>query len=195
MKTIAIFSTPQECGDATLNFISLEDGKVLKSIVMNDFYAYDAVEIIHHYKPIYEVKFYDLCKKQRWNIHDWERHLHHIFGVYEDKECTKRLKVLKKYEDSTFTIMECSKVGEKEIPRFSEPGKPYICGVWEYKAAVCEKTKEEIYHPEWDDFMLALKEETGIYWPREERMCLCDEERVSFLAGKLGYEVLNILHY
>lgn len=195
MKTIAIFSTPQECGDATLNFVSLEDGRVVRTITMNDFYAYDAVETICHYKSIYEIKFYDLCKKQRWDIHDWRRHLHNSSGVYENKECTKRLRILKKYEDSAFTIMDCSKVGEKEIPQFSEPGKPYICGVWEYKAAVCEKTRENVYHPEQDEFMINLEKETGIVWPREERLYLCDEEKVSFIADKLGYEVLNILHY
>lgn len=197
MRVLAIFSEPQECGDPTLNFVSLEDGKIIKTITMNDFHGYYAMETVVHNKPISEIfTLYDLCTKQRWEISEKLRHLHKSLSAYANKECTKRIKAVpKEYEDSPFTVLECKKIEERELSKYPI-GAPFVCGVWEYKVAVCNTTSEKKYCKEDDAFLRTLKEETGILWPWEDRKdYYSDADIANYIASKLGYEVINILNF
>lgn len=198
MKVLAIFSEPQECGDPTLNFVSLDDGKIIKTITMNDFHGYYAMETVTHNEPISEVfTLYDLCVKQRWEINEKLRHLHKSLSAYTNRECTKRLKTIpKEWEDSPFTVLKCEKIEERELPQYSEPDKPFVCSVWKYNVAVCNTTSEKKYCKENDAFLRTLKEETGILWPLEERKnYYSDSDIANYIANKLGYEIVNILNF
>ena len=198
MKTIAIFSRPQECGANTLDFVSLENGQIIKTITMDGFDGWDAFEIVHHYEPISEIAtFYDYCRVQRWKIHESEDYLRHHQFYNEDSTWTlgENIPVINQYPASAvWTILDCEDTGKTEtIVGF---GKPFVSKLWKYKAAICNTTEEVVYHPEKDVFLKSFQEETGLIWPLEDRRAhSSDTDIVNYIASKLNYEVVNTLSY
>lgn len=197
-KVIAIFSNPQECGTDTLDFVSLANGQIIKTITMEGFRAWDAMEIVYHSEPISEIaSFYDFCRVQRWQIHERERNLLHSLLYDEDgnRITGKDIPVINQYPASTvWTILDCEDTGKSQVLDFND--ESITAKLWKYNVAICDVTEELVYHPEEDQFLKSFQEETGLIWPLEDRRALSSNNDIAnYIASKLNYKVVNILSY
>lgn len=191
MNVIAIYSTPQECGDDSLRLVSCADGQVVFEIILsqdrNDYVEWKVERTL--LSPV--GVFYDLCAMQRFDIEDKRDDFHKIFGTFEDKECKVHLrnykdKFWKNHCDDELTVLSCEKLDVRKHIK----GKPIYA--WKYTVAVTKEEYETIYHPEKDEVFQNIKKRCGIECPVNERY---DIQTLALrISEALGYKMLNLIY-
>lgn len=188
-NVICIYHVPQECGSNCLIFVDTFDGQVLKTIEVNYFRDWDA-----EHKDIIvkdaSVTFY--------------RHLSEFIKVSVGKRChydgdeyfsAYTTKELKKYfhPKGDFIITDAKIIDHSSI--VGPHNKPMETNIWEITMAEYEETDYK-YHPEEDRFYKELADQ-GIDLPvmsGEEWLITKIEDIINWIAGQLGFRVLNIIN-
>jgi hypothetical protein len=194
-KVIAIISTPQECGDQTIDFVSLESGKILSSITTSCFYdTYifedENVRYIGDEIVMYGKKYEKIYREER--LVNKESPFPYL---YYDEKCKK---TNREWEGECLYVKEIEFIsrepgGELEL---KDGRKLPYSQYYVYKLTLQKGEKYDEYNINNDIFFRELKErfDMELTYPEREGMRL-KEDFIPMLAEHLGYEVVNVLSY
>lgn len=184
-NVLAIISCPQECGPDTIDFVSLEDGKVITSVDISGWSAWETIRKENHDEIISKPLItYDACVMQRYPIGDF---IDPSRIWFENEDCTKRMR----FCEENLAIQSCEKI--KELDRKSFDGRPVYS--WKYVFAQVKRTTENVYHPEDDEFYHRIKNKYNLDLPFPTRRDMRIEDFVELLSNELLYNIVNILKY
>lgn len=184
-KVLAIISCPQECGPDTIDFVSLEDGKVITTVDISGWNAWETMREEYHDEIISKLHVaYDACVLQRYPVGDFVDPSRIWF---HNEDC----KHVMRFAGENLAIQSCEKI--KELDRESLDGRPVYS--WKYVFAQVKRTTENVYHPEDDGFYHRIKNKYNLDLPFPIRKHMQIEDFVESLSFELLYDVVNILKY
>lgn len=199
-RVIAIISIPQECGSDTIDFVSLETGKVIDTICITGFHSWrscietkempigDPIILFDNNRLLNKNNVNHLKNEIGESIYKASR------GYYTDEDCTipasfPRQRDLDK-KDYVITNVELV----KQIPDPQYPNDDFwTTHIVKTTATLVEHI--DVYVQDNDEFYHYFKNKFDIDLPFYSRQSMHPEDIIKMVAEKLEYEVINILRY
>lgn len=200
-NVIAIYSSPQECGDDSLRFISCETGQVVLEINLSPYEDYDEKITTRILKSPVDI-FYDLCTEQRFEEGCTKDNFTYCISLFEDRECKKHLRNTSsqfwtKYGKENLTVLGIEDLGEivEETKKLREVFPEVKIGavhLWKYIVGIADTRVDYVYHPETDTVYQEILQKCGIECPPKDRW---DIQKLSRkIADAMGYKMLNLIY-
>lgn len=201
-KVLAIINIPQECGEPTIDFISLETGKVIDFVSLEGFNGSMCItfknEFIGDNIIVYNNGYIG-------KINDPERYietpLYH--DCYIDEDCTQKIELPKPIHrrvqnDDTYYIRSIEFVKRIDDPDYinSDQDTKDFMAKYIHKYTICHMKKDiPVYNQENDDFYWSFKKKFNIELPFFKRQSMDFEKDLLPMCAKLlNFEVINVLH-
>ena len=203
-KVLAIINIPQECGEPTIDFISLETGKAIDFVSLEGFNGSYCIT----YKDEFvgdNIIVYDNCICGKLN----EKHINNHIGsraygqYYIDENCTQEFDLLKQThrikQNDIYYIRNIEFIKRIDNPDYinSDRDTKDFMATYIHKYTLCHMKKDiPVYNQENDDFYWSFKKKFNIELPYFERQTMDIEKDLLPLCTKLlNFEVINVLHY
>lgn len=203
-KVLAIINIPQECGEPTIDFISLETGKVIDFVSLEGFNGYYCITFKDEFVGD-NIVVYDDCfcgKLSEKSINDYIGRA--AYGPYYiDEDCTQKLDSLKQThrtkQDNIYYIRNIEFVKRIDNPDYinSDKDTKDFMAKYIHKYTLCHmETYIPVYNQENDDFYWSFKKKFNIELPYFERRSMdIEKDLLPMCAKLLNFEVINVLHY
>lgn len=188
-KVLVIISEPQECGTSSIDFISLDNGKVINCVDIDEFHNYDCMKHLRR-EVGDDIEVYTTRKRPIVPKSYIGKENH--FSLYSDEECKIPIWCCEEYKHLLIKNMALIKRGEFEE---TLDGCLLSYSDFIYKLTLCKFEEYTEYSIKDDDFYYYLKDKCGLELTFPERRKMNKYEFARILANKLRYEVVNILHY
>jgi len=202
-RVLAIVSIPQECGTHTIDFISLEDGKVIDFVNIDGFYSsrcisYERVAVgdcLTLYTTNIIGKLSDVDGKEKTPL---------MGGTYYlNAKCTKEYNYQPKrcrngVENDNLYIVGGGFVKKIPDPKYAKADKDTRDFMATYvNKYIVAKTKEvRNYNIEEDEFYQSFYKRFGIELKWDDRIKMdVEKDLVPMTADIFGFEVVNVLRY
>ena len=203
-KVLAIINRPQECGEPTIDFISLETGKIIDFVSLEGFNGSDCITFKDEFVGD-NIIVYDDCFSGKLN----EKHINNYIGsraygpYYVDEDCTQKFDLLNQThqtkQDDIYYVRNIEFVKRVDNPDYINSDKDTrdFMATYIHKYILCHMKKYiPVYNQENDDFYWSFKKKFGIELPYFERQSMDTEKDLLPMCAKLlNFEVINVLHY
>ena len=192
-NVICINHTPQECGPDSLIFVDTFDGQIIKEVTVDHFLDWEA----YHPNAIEgstDIVFYRTLQqdnKREFKIGNTVYYSGNEFRPgYETEDLKHPV-----YLEGNYIIKNVEAVGIYHI-KHGIWGKPMDLDICRITMRAYQETDYNVYHPDEDRFYKELADQ-GIDLPvmsEEEWLITKIEDVINWIAGQLGYKVLNIIN-
>lgn len=191
-KVLVIISEPQECGTSSIDLISLDNGEVIDYVEIDRFYNYDCMKYLRR-EIGDDIEAY--VTEKHFILTESYIGKENQFSLYSNEEC-EIPRIRHRREDRHLLIKDMVLIKTEEI----KDSDPLFCGAFDYtkyiyKLTLCRFEEYTEYSIEDDDFYYYLKDKCGLELTFPERRKMDKDEFARIVTNKLGYEVVNILHY
>lgn len=203
-KVLAIINRPQECGESTIDFISLETGKVIDFVNLEGFNGSNCIT----YKDEFvgdNIVVYNNCVFGKLN----ENHINDYIGsracgqYYIDEDCTLEFDLLKQTHrtksNDIYYVRNIDFIKRIDDPDYINSDKDTndFMAKYIYKYTLCHMEKDIlVYNQQNDDFYWNFKNKFDIELPYFERRPMdVEKDLLPMCAKLLNFEVINVLHY
>ncbi len=203
-KVLAIINRPQECGEPTIDFISLETGKVIDFVSLEGFNGSSCITFKDEFVGD-NIVVYDDCFCGKLN----EKCINDYIGsraygpYYVDENCTQKFDLLNQThrtkQDDIYYVRNIEFVKRVDNPDYinSDKFSKDFMAKYIHKYTLCHMKKYiPVYNQENDDFYWSFKKKFGIELPYFDRQSMdIEKDLLPMCAKLLNFEVINVLHY
>lgn len=204
-KVLAIINRPQECGEPTIDFISLETGKIIDFVSLDSFNGSQCItyknEFVGDDIVVYNNSYIG-------KINNPENYIGSQVNdtCYIDENCTQIAKVLTYIgrhrpgkPDDTYYVRNIEFVKRIENPDYANDDEDTrnFMATYIHKYTLCHMKKYiPVYNQENDDFYWSFKKKFGIDLPYFKRQPMdIEKDLLPMCANFLNFDVINVLHY
>ena len=202
-KVLTIINRPQECGEPTIDFISLETGKIIDFVSLEGFNGshcitykdeFDGDDIV-----VYDDHVWGKISEKNINGHIGCR----AYGIYYiDENCTQEFDLTKQThrtkQNDIYYIRNIEFVKRIDDPDYinSDKNTKDFMATYIHKYTLCHMKKTPVYNQENDDFYWSFKKKFDIELPYFERQTMdIEKDLLPMCAKLLNFKVINVLHY